>query len=37
MKKGWSIVIKVIDAIVWLWGKIKPGLPDSDKSTDRSK
>lgn len=28
MKKSWKVVIKVIDAIVWFWSKIKPALPE---------
>lgn len=26
MKKGWRIALKVIDALVWLWNKIKPSI-----------
>lgn len=32
MKKSWKIVIKVVDALVWLWDKIKPVILGSDKS-----
>lgn len=27
MKKGWKIVIKVLDGIVWLWNAIRGKLP----------
>ena len=37
MKKGWKIAIKVIEALVWLWGKIKPGIPDSNNDNNVSK
>lgn len=34
MKKGWKIFIKVVDAIVWLWDKIKQVLPSTDNKKD---
>lgn len=33
MKKGWRVFIKIIDVIVWLWGKIKPSLPKEDSNS----
>lgn len=27
MKKGWKILIKVLDGIVWLWNAIRGKLP----------
>lgn len=27
MKKGWKIVIKILDGIVWLWNAIRGKLP----------
>lgn len=33
MKKGWKILIKILDAIVWLWGKIKPHVPNNDSNS----
>lgn len=30
MKRGWKIFIKVVDAIVWLWDKIKQVIPKDD-------
>lgn len=35
MKKGWRIFFKVVDAIVWLWGKIRPQI-DKDTNPDES-
>lgn len=31
MKTGWKVVMSVLDAIVWLWGKIKPTI-EKDKN-----
>lgn len=33
MKKGWTIFIKILDAISWLWSKIRPNLPSDNKNT----
>lgn len=27
MKKGWKIVIKILDGIVWLWNAIRGKFP----------
>lgn len=27
MKKGWKIVVKILDGIVWLWNAIRGKLP----------
>lgn len=34
MKKRWQIFFKVLDAIVWLWEKIKPSV-EKEVETDR--
>lgn len=32
MKKGWKIVIKILDGIVWLWNTIRGKIPtESEK------
>lgn len=36
MKKGWKIFIKVLDAVVWLWGKIKEIIPKGDSGSTGS-
>lgn len=35
MKKGWRIFFKVVDAVVWLWNKIKPQI-DKEINQDES-
>lgn len=35
MKKGWKVVIKIVDAIVWLWSKIKPSLPEVEEGSNK--